>query len=72
MSFILLALKVSSCTVFIRFAHSFFELTYMVLQNKCIINVATNGLKQEIKKHAKQLYVANKREEREARGEWLI
>ena len=43
---------------FIRSNPSFFDLTYMLLQNNCKNNGATNGLKQKKgKKHAKQLYM---------------
>ena len=50
--------KSKSCTIFIRSASLFFELTYMLLQNNCIKNGVTNDLKQKKeKKHAKQLYI---------------
>ena len=43
-------------TVFIRSSPSFFELTYMVLQNNCINNCVTNGFKyKKAKKACKQL-----------------
>ena len=40
------------------FPRSSFELTHILLQNNCINNGVTNGLKQKKeKKHAKQLYI---------------
>ena len=41
----LLLLLHKSCTVFIRSSPSLLELTYMLLQNDCINNGVTNGLK---------------------------
>ena len=50
-------------TVFIRSSPSFFELTYMLLQNNCI----NNGIKER-KKASKQLYmVKQKKGERDGR-----
>ena len=40
---LLILLLYKSCTVFIRSSPSFFELTYMMLQNNCINNGANNG-----------------------------
>ena len=45
-----------SCTVFIRSSPLFFELTCKLLQNNCINNGVTNGLKER-KKACKQLYM---------------
>ena len=38
-------MKIKSCTVLIRSAPSFFELTYMLLQNNYVNNGETNGVK---------------------------
>ena len=45
-----------SCTILIRSAPSFFELTYMLLQNNCINNGLTNGLKWKKKAWRTALY----------------
>ena len=50
--------QLKSCTVFIRSAASFFELTYMLQQNNCVNRGVTNSLKQKKEKnHAKQRYM---------------
>ena len=51
--------KSKSCTVFIISTPSFFDLTYMLLQNNCVNNSVSNGLKQKKEKnHAKEFHVA--------------
>ena len=51
--------KSKSCTVFIISTPSFFDLTCMLLQNNCVNNSVSNGLKQKKEKnHAKEFYVA--------------
>ena len=55
-------MKIKSCTVLIRSAPSFFELTYMLLQNNYVNNGETTGVKEKKgKKHVKQLYMVNKK-----------
>ena len=42
---VIILLLHKSCTVFIRSTPPFVELTYMIMQNNCINNGVTNGLK---------------------------
>ena len=63
-------MKIESCTVFIRSTPSFFELTYLTLQNNCKNNGVINGLKQKKeKKHAKQLYMVQEKKRKRRGGE---
>ena len=48
---------------------SFFELTYIMLQNNCLNNSVTNGLKQ---KKEKNMQTALYGKIKERKGEWLI
>ena len=58
---------------FIRSAPLFFELTHMLLQNNCINNGVTNGLKKKKeKKHAKQLYMVKEQKPSKCQQMFLI
>ena len=66
-------IKIESCTVFTRSTPSFFNVTYMLLQNNCKSNYVTNGLKQKKgKKRAKKPLCGKIKERRETGSEWLI
>ena len=56
---------------FIRSSPSFFELTYMLLQNKCMYNV-TNSFKWKKEKNMQTSLYGKIKEKREVESEWLI
>ena len=58
--------------IFSRSSPSFFELTCMLLQDDCINNGVTNGLKQKKEKNMQTALYGKTKERRETEGEWLI
>ena len=50
-------MKIEKLYGFIRSAPSFFEPTYMLLQNSCLNNVVGNGLKEKKEKSKQNSFI---------------